>query len=219
MRPCLHCGRLVSLRCNGGIHRTCLAAHITRPSQLGAHEAQDINHQEELPSFDSICAADIETRDTIGAGLFEKASKEFLKCVDAVLQHSRPDAWDHVGTDRDSIHHRRARTAWTELWMFPKTCMAVLPGGKVKEKRNINVLANRLDRWSAGERAALWQETVARQPRRSRQSREESEEKALERRQDVALSLARRGLPGQAVKRLHGPGVARDTREVAEAMR
>ena len=25
MRPCAHCGRLVSLRCNGGIHRTCMA--------------------------------------------------------------------------------------------------------------------------------------------------------------------------------------------------
>ena len=68
---------------------------------------------------------------------------------------------DYVGQAGDSIEHQRARLAWTQLWMFPKTSLAALPGGHSKRKRNRNILANRLDRWALGERRALWDETLA----------------------------------------------------------
>ena len=46
---------------------------------------------------------------------------------------------------------RRSRRAWTELLMFSKTCLPAPPGGRAKEKRNRNLVANRLSRWAEGD--------------------------------------------------------------------
>ena len=101
------------------------------------------------------------TRDFVSAGLLPLAEKAFLRCIARVLQHNRPDAWDYVGTGADTPAHRQSRLAWTELFMCPKTCLGVIPGGRAKQRRNHNLAANRLERWNLGERRALWDEGVA----------------------------------------------------------
>ena len=56
-----------------------------------------------------------------------------------------------------------------------KTCLLVLPGRVAKDARNNNVVANRIARWTAGERMSLWLEgmmmTKADQPPRKTRKR------------------------------------------------
>lgn len=70
---CPECSRLVSRRCNGGVHRTCMAVWLSRrparplvadgdPGSLGPVLAS-------LPSLDEIFAAPVATRDFVSAGL------------------------------------------------------------------------------------------------------------------------------------------------------
>ena len=155
MVACGQCGRMVSRRCNGGIHRRCLAADLAPAPRT---ETQQETISDELPSLMNICLARVETREFIGVGLLPAVEREFNKCTANVIAFSRPDAWSHVDTDNDTAAHQRARAAWTEWFMFAKTCLLVLPGGKAKENRNNNILANRIARWSNGERMALWKE-------------------------------------------------------------
>ena len=104
--------------------------------------------------------------------------------------------------------------------MFAKTCLAVLPGGKQKQRRNANIPANRLERWAAGERAAFWGEVVrGTAARPSQRHKAGSEQAAKQNREQQAIDLARRGLPGQAVQRLSGLGVATNTGAVEAIMR
>ena len=94
--------------------------------------------------------------------------------------------------------------------MFAKTCLLVLPGSVAKDARNNNIIANRIARWTAGERMSLWREgmklTKADQPPRKARKRPQSatddeaeEERAQDRKRGEVISLARRGLPGKAV--------------------
>ena len=214
---CPHCGRSVSRRCNNGAHRICMAQQLRRagpaaaPLVLGG--SRDVPRLlGELPDWDEICLAPVDTRDTLGAGILPKASKAFLQCVAGVLLHHRPDAWSVVRSGTDTLAHQRARLAWTELWMFPKACLAVLPGGAAKQKRNGNILANRLERWLAGERRALWDEATrgGRPGRRPRRGDAEDADAAAQRLQ---------GLPGQAVQRLCSEGLAPDTAYTEGIMR
>lgn len=173
----------------------------------------------ELPTIEEICLAPIATRDFVGKGLLPKAEREFLACVTKILLHNRSDAWDHVGTGADTVAHQRCRLAWTELWMFSKTCLSVLPGGQAKKQRNANITANRLDRWAGGERKSLWDEVLPKASGSRRKNASDSEAAQQHKRQEAAVSLARRGLPGKAVQRLSGPGLAANTPLIEGIMR
>ena len=107
---CRECGRLVSRRCNGGVHRTCAAARLAaRPQPLhlpGTHPDEDLDRLlGSLPSLDEICATSIGTRDLVSSSLLPVAQKEFLRCVAQVLQHNCVDAWvqRHSGTEALSL--------------------------------------------------------------------------------------------------------------------
>ena len=216
MVACRLCGRMVSHRCNGGIHRTCLGAELAPPTVPATRQMPD---SDELPTLMDICLARIETREFIGVGLFPAVEREFNKCTANVIAFSRRDAWSHIDTENDTLAHQRARSAWIEWFMFAKTCLLVLPGGKAKEKRNNNILANRIARWSTGERMSLWTEglhiTKADQPlRRRRKSNvagEEVAEQTLNKKREEVIDLARRGLPGKAVRHASSLGLAPDT--------
>ena len=227
MVACRLCGRMVSRRCNRGVHRTCLATELA-PGHPRATQAAPAVDAEDLPSLRDICLARIETREFIGASLLPAVEREFNKCTANVIAFSRPDAWSHVGTERDSDSHHRARRVWTEWFMFAKTCLLVLPGGKAKEKRNNNIVANRIARWAAGERMSLWEEglrmTKADRPARPSRKRknggdEKLLEQELERKREEVIDLARRGLPGKAVSHASSLGLAPDTAATERIMR
>ena len=167
-----------------------------------------------LPSMDDICVAAIATRETLGEGLLPLAEREFLRCIAAVLEHNCEDAWD----DPDGATDTPQRRLWTQLCMFAKTCLTALPGGRAKQRRNRNILANRLERWGLGERRSLWDEAVKAAANSSARPPSTIEEE-VRRRQRAALDLARRGLPGKAVQRLSGARLAAATLEVEAAMR
>ena len=65
------------------------------------------------------------------------------------------DAWS-VGEERpDRPEWQRCRQAWNELYMFQKTCLPHLPGGRKKFKRNLNTVLTRLRRRRNGGRRGL----------------------------------------------------------------
>ena len=166
-----------------------------------------------------IFTKDVYTQEMLGDGLVGLAEREFTACVARVLQTNRADAWDHEVDGQDTPERARSRRAWLELMMFAKTCLPALPGGKAKADRNKNILATKLQRWSAGERGELWYEVPERTRATGTQSGPKDPEKELKRRQEVAMSLARRGLPGKAISRLIDPGLAPDTTQVEHIMR
>ena len=161
---CRICSRLVSHRCHGGLHRACAAqAFADRPPPTLPDIRADADVAlvlASLPSMDDICVAAIATRETLGEGLLPLAEREFLRCIAAVLEHNCEDAWDDPDGVTDTPQRRLCRLAWTQLWMFAKTCLTALPGGRAKQRRNRNILANRLNRWGLGERRSLWDEAV-----------------------------------------------------------
>ena len=87
--------------------------------------------------------------------------------------------------------------------MFCKTCLAVLPGGAAKRRRNHNSSSNRLERWALGERRSLWDEVASHRgaPRLDRRRTDEEKQQAA---RLVAEQFARRGMPGKVVQRLAG---------------
>ena len=92
-----------------------------------------------------------------------------------------------------------------------------LPCSLGRSKRNRNILANRLDRWALGERRALWDQALAATSLPQPALPDDAQE--VERRQRAAIALSRKGLPGKAVQRLAGAGLAPPTPAVETAMR
>eukprot|EP00435_Cladocopium_sp_Y103_P011842 s3316_g3.t1 len=197
---CPECSRLVSRRCNGGVHRTCMAARLARRPARPLLADGDVGNVDSvlssLPSLDDIFAAPLATRDFVSARLLPLVEKTFLRCMARVLQHNRPDAWNHVGTAADTIGHRQCRA---------------------KQRRNHNLAANCLERWNLGERRALWDEVVAGRRHRGLDSPETRDPE--QRQGEAAIQLARRGLPGKAVQRLSGAPPAEPTPAVIAAMK
>ena len=106
----------------------------------------------------------------------------------------------------------------------------MLPGGVAKDARNNNIVANRIARWTAGERMSLGLEgmkmTKADQPPRKARKRpqtatddEAEEERGQVRKRSDVISLACRGLPGKAVQRASSMGLALDTPATEATMR
>ena len=225
LHPCSHCTRLVSKRFLR--HRTCQAQlnrldgaipHFHTNQALSAENAELVV-LDEMPDLTEICSTPIATRDLVGVGLLPRATKVFWRLVSAVVQHNRTDAWDNIGTSEDSPSHKKARFVWLELWVFSKTCLAILPGSQQKKRRNANILANRLERWISGERGSLWEEAKRFCNRKGPYKAPVSPKVQQKRRETAATDLARRGLPGQAVQRLTGPGLAPNTAAVENIMR
>ena len=210
---------------------------------MGTEETQEAEEPlEALPDLREVFLSRRQTRLELGEGVAEAADRELLKCCARAVAFDHPAAFDdllegeeaalaagELGTE-DTEAARRSRRAWTELFMFSKTCLPALPGGRAKEKRNQNVVTTRLRRWAAGERAMLWKEVAeerGEQPgrrrgpavgeRRKRESGGADEER--EKRQEEAVDLARRGFPKKALQRLAGPGAAEDTPQVEAKMR
>ncbi len=209
---CTECSRLVSRRCMGGMHRKCAGRRLQR---MGGTQAPDESERDvpNLPSLDEIFMKECGTREFLGEGLLQLAEREFGQCLARVVQFNRIDAWDHEVDGQDTPERSRARRAWLELFMFHKACTPALPGGKAKKQRNRNIIATKLERWAAGERASLWNEVE--EPRQSTAKPTNSESK----RQAAAVAFARRGLPAKAVSRLVDPGLAPDTADVEMIMR
>ena len=93
---------------------------------------EEIVDDDALPSLDEICSARINARETIEEGLLPMLEREFNRCTAEVLAFSRPDAWQVLGSTRDTNAHRKARRAWTKWCMFAKCVMPILPGGMAK---------------------------------------------------------------------------------------
>lgn len=209
---------------------------------MGTEETQEAEEPlEDLPHLSEVFLSRRQTRLELGEGVAEAVDRELLKCCARAVAHNHPAAFDDLleGEEaalaagelgpEDTEAARRSRRAWTELFMFSKTCLPALPGGRAKEKRNRNVVGNRLRRWAAGERATLWTEVAeerGEQPgragpvsgqRRKRESGGADEERA--KRQEEAVDLARRGFTRKALQRLSGPGAAEDTPQVEAKMR
>ncbi len=223
---CRWCSKLVSKRCLGGIHRTCHAEEQLRDVQRrdvamdpesSGYDSTDLCA--DLPSLDDIFAKDVFTQEFLGEGLVGLAGREFTACVARVLQYNRADAWDHEVDGQDTPERGRARRAWLEMFMFHKTCLPALPGGKAKANRNKNILATKLQRWASGERGELWGELPDR-PRKRQPGRDAGDSEQAEKlRQSIAMSLGRRGQPAKAISRLIDPGLAPDTTQVENIMR
>ena len=127
MVSCRICSKLVSTRCRNGAHPTCLAKEAREsfespPVPHGSIDetAAALAALEGLPTFDEICAANVDTQEFIGAGLLPKARMASMECTEKVLRCNRRDAWDHVGSAQDSQSHQKCRLAWVESWMIPK---------------------------------------------------------------------------------------------------
>ena len=176
----------------------------------------------DLPTVDEVMRAPIKTREVIGFGILPIIEREFNKCGAAVLATWRIDAWDYVGLPADTPAHIAARRAWIEWLMFAKAVMPVLPGGKAKQKRNQNLLANLAARWAEGERMIVWEEALQRaggRPEARRSNAGEKPEAKFERKRLEVISLAERGLPGKAIQRATSQGMAANTPETETIIR
>ena len=140
-----------------------------------------------------------------------------MRCVANGTQYVDRDAWYYVGTDEDNDWRKRCRVAWTELWMFSKTCLPQLPGGKAKANRNRNLVLNRLERWRGGERASLWSEL--REPCGRNAAAAKTSAQLEKQQQEVCMAYAQQGMPGKAIDRLTGSGLAPDTDETFNKLR
>ena len=140
---------------------------------MGAEETQEAKEPlEDLPDLREVFLTRRQTRLELGEGVAEAADRELLKCCARAVAFNHPAAFDDLleGEEaalaagelgpEDTEAARRSRKAWTELFMFSKTCLPALPGGRAKEKRNRNVVTTRLRRWAVGERATLWKEVA-----------------------------------------------------------
>ena len=146
---CKICGRMVSRRCNNGMHCACVASESAPPLPSFTLASMRIRTGEaigDLPTLMNVFAARIETREFVGASLFLAVEREFNKCTANVIAHSRPDAWQHIDTPADSLDHLRARSVDRMIYV-----------------------------WTAGERMYLWLEgmkmTRADQPPRKARKR------------------------------------------------
>jgi hypothetical protein len=167
-----------------------------------------------------IASARIPTIEFLDAKTLQLAEREYKRCLANVVLYNRKDAWDIEGGSLDDDGKRKARVAWIELYMFAKTCLPQLPGGRAKLRRNIAARSVRVERWTEGERLTLWQDAPRRKdPTRADHRRAPDDSREFQKRLDVAARYASLGMPGKAISRLTSEGLAPNTPEVERLMR
>ncbi|CAE8723859.1 unnamed protein product, partial [Polarella glacialis] len=222
LRQCSHCSKLLVRGVGGNnMRRRCWAAHVASAhvprAASSAGDGLGARVHDDLPSLMDICKVHIGTREYLEPCLLAIAEPEFLRRIAKVLQTNVKDAWSFSAIVPDRPEWRCCRQSWTELFMFSKTCLPQLPGGKTKFRRNLNMLIARLERWKSGERRVLWDDRPSN--RQSKASQPPTEDHLARRRQETAIAYARQGMPGKAVSRLVDPPLAPDTPEVEQIMR
>ena len=103
--------------------------------------------------------------------------------------------------DNDNAAKQRARVAWIEWYMFPKTCLCRGDGSKAKKRRNSEARFTRLERWAAGERATLWEDAPRRKAATATAKKPDAAKEEATRIRN-ALKYAGLGMPGKAVSAL-----------------
>ena len=144
---------------------------------------------------------------------------EYLKLVCEVVVADRRDAWDpfpksvgglEVGEDCPS--KQRARRAWLELLMFPKSVLRQNKRGQRRGQAQALAFTKALiARWSLGERRGLWDEAVMVSQSRSAKRRGLGSQERTEAEVRRLVALDR---PGQAIKRLVSPRLAENNEHV-----
>ena len=107
---------------------------------------------------------------------------------------------------------RRARRAWIELGMFPKTVLRKAKRG-LRKQQAAKFTRSLLERWKSGERETLWAELPPRP-----KARKAADKDSRRSRQDQAQRLVALARAGQAINRLVSPGLASDTPVVRQKL-
>ena len=222
---CSHCGKLVSTTCNNGIHRRCLgliaaAAQDVRSASANGSEplsSPQLEVLDEIPDIHDICLRDARMREWLEPSLLSIAEPEFLRCLANVVEYNAKACFQPSHDLYASPDFQRSRIAWTEAFMFCKTCLPALPGGKVKAKRNLNITSTRLERWASGERRSRWDDIPSQ--KKAKTNRTPDPDKAKQAAQLAAIADTQHGLPGRAVNKLISSGLAPDTPEVEAKLR
>ena len=221
---CGGCNRLLGANATSGWHRKCWAQQqrtrieeaedgtgetSTMDAELNAQDVDD------LPTFEEISMAAIRTIEHAPAATCGIIEIEYRRLMANVVLYNRPDAWDDNVMQDDAIVSARARAkvAWTELWMFPKTCLMEKKsggGGQRRQKRALCELQNRLERWQAGERRGLWDEALCAHEDRTGEppAKKRSEKDVEKNQQQQAVKYAGLGMPAKAVMCLTTKGMA-----------
>ena len=221
---CGGCNRLLGANATSGWHRKCWADQQRArcgEAEEGNAETEELHAElnaqdvDSLPSMEEISLAAIRTIEHVPTEIASTVETEYRRLVANVVLYNRPDAWEDGTMQDDAVQASRARakTAWLELWMFPKTClMEPQKGGSGhrRQRRMICTLQNRLERWQAGERSSLWEEArTEHQDRMGQSSTKKRSDKDIEKgKQQQALKYAAMGMPAKAVRSLTSIGMA-----------
>ena len=205
LQGCGVCGRTLSIRFASGVHVHCWPRVRTAE---GANPPQTA--QENLSSLHDIFTTPIFIKDHLPAELWPQIRSEYARLLAGIGSSNRRDAWDAApaAVDHDipseNAAKQRARRAWTELLMFPKS---ICRQNKRRQRRGQPIAFTRslLARWKMGERQGLWDEAVMAIRKRGRRGPKDNN---AEQREADICRLVSLGRPGQAAKRLVSPGLA-----------
>ena len=155
LQGCRVCGRTLNIRFASGVHVYCWprirTAEGANPPQIAP---------ENLPSLHDIFTPPIFAKDHLPAELWPQIRSEYARLLAAVVSSNRRDAWDDApaAVDRDipseNAGKERARRAWTELLIFPKSVCKQNKRGQ-RQGQAIAFTRSLLTRWKMGERQGL----------------------------------------------------------------
>lgn len=166
-----------------------------------------------LPSLEEICETQVFTMEFVGKGLLPLAGQEFLKCAAWAVHYNRSDAGDFKDGSSDTPSKLRSRTAWLELFMFPRACLPALPGGQAKDNRHRELLGT----VGSGGTMGIMGGVAASLTRAAEEPIGQTCDGAAEERGGDCIAM--RGLPAKAADGLVSSGLALDTAEVEAIMR
>ena len=216
LRCCRVCGKSISCRIASMVHPRCWPQERLHQRGLGLIAPPEVSI-EDLPSLHDIFTSPIYTKEHLPAELWPLLREEYGKLLARVNCFAEMTAWDplptHLGgaaNGSDNDAKKQTRCAWLELLMFPKTVLRQNRRGQ-RRGQALSFTRSLLLRWRLGERRSLWDEAIvavecrpligAKTPSRDATCAD-------------AGRLVALGRPGQALKRLTSPGLARDTPEV-----
>ena len=210
---CNVCGLTISTRVQGQTHPRC---HSQRDHVLQPPPPHQVSSGD-LPDLSAVFCTPIRTKEHLPKSLLPMVKAEYGKLVAAVLQTSRPDAWDPPnGTD--TAAHKAAREAWVHFFMFPKCVLRQFGRGQ-RPQQAYHFTKSLLVRWRLGERAGLWSEACQASTPKPRGARAHPSPDTIRAHKVLeAERLAGLGRPSQAIHRLQSPGLAHDTPQVKQKL-